>query len=100
MDIVVDTAGVRIADPETLSSFSVLSALAPSEIDAALRAAGLGHVRDGHAWVSADALESRAAALVSDPEWPARYRGMVDFAVSHGWWDAEHALIRAHLRSV
>ncbi|MGN6126756.1 MAG: hypothetical protein ACTHON_09340 [Humibacter sp.] len=99
MDIVVDAAGVRIAAPETLTSFSVLSILELAEVDAALRAESLGHVHDGHAWISAQRLENRAGALVTDPEWTPRYRRMVDYAVSQGWWDEEHALIRAHVRS-
>jgi hypothetical protein len=100
MDIVVDATGVRIVEPETLTSFAVVSSLPLADIDAALRAADLGHVQDGHAWVSADVLESRAAALVSTPDWAAKYRDMVDFAAAHGWWDAERARIRAHIQSI
>ncbi|KQZ85257.1 hypothetical protein ASD56_02525 [Microbacterium sp. Root166] len=98
MDIVVDSGGVHIAAPETLTSFSVLSSLPLDEIDAALRAAELGHVHDGHAWISAHRLETRAAALVTEQSWTGKYRGMLAYAVSRGWWDEEHSLIRAHVR--
>lgn len=100
MDIVVEAAGVRIAEPEVLTSFSVVSAMPIADVDAALRADGIGHVADEHAWISADLLQERAAALVASLEWPAQYRRMVDYAISKGWWDAERSLIRAHIRSV
>lgn len=99
MDIVVDDSGTRIADPDILTAFSVVSTLPLADLDAALRTAGLGHVHDGHAWIASERLQVEASALATAPDWLQRYRAMLAYAESKGWWEPEHALVRAHVRN-
>lgn len=96
MEIVVET-DVEITDVDTLTAFAVRSTLAPETIDIRLRAAGLGFVIDDHVWILADELERRGTVLSSNKDWSTGYGGMLAYARSKGWWDAERAAVRAHI---
>lgn len=62
--------------------------------DGALRAAGLGAVDGGHAWLAVAALR---AAGDGSPGWLAGFGAMLGYAASSGWTSADGALVRAHI---
>ena len=61
---------------------------------AALSAAGLGELSGDHVWLSVAGL--RAAGDAS-PEWAAGFDGMIAYAASQGWVDADGTRVRAHV---
>ena len=66
-----------------------------AQVDAALRAGGLGYLQDGHAWLSVAALRGQGAAASAD--WSQRFDAMIDYAVGKGWADADGSHVRAHI---
>jgi hypothetical protein len=65
----------------------------PAAADA-LRAAGLGTVREGHAWLSTAALR---AAGDGSAEWTQRFDRMIAYAVGQGWVSADGSEVQAHI---
>lgn len=88
---------VSLLEVDDLTSFSVVSALIEGDIDRLLRAEELGVARDGYAWIDAAQLAESASQIARSPDWSVRYRGMIDYALTKGWWDAETSAIRAHI---
>jgi hypothetical protein len=60
----------------------------------ALRVAGLGTVDGDYAWLIADALR---AAGDGSSGWTADFYGMLAYAKTRGWTNAEDSQIRAHI---
>lgn len=90
------TTRVEIEQVDDLTAFSLATDLPRSDLDARLRAAGLGSVSDGHAWIDAESLRTAASALTTDPGWNDGFDRMLDYARSKEWLDADGA-IRAHI---
>ena len=61
---------------------------------AALHSAGLGTVRDDHAWLSTAALR---AAGDGSADWTRRFEAMLAFAAGRGWVSADGAEVQAHI---
>ena len=65
-----------------------------ADLDAALRAAGLGGVEGERAGIEVAGLRELAGPA-RDPEWEAGLEGMVAFAASRGW--TRGSALRAHV---
>jgi hypothetical protein len=72
-----------------------------TQVDAALRAAGLGRW-DGRAEaeLAVDALRAAAAGSDVGVDWHGRWDAMVDYAQSKGWVTDDGTRLRAHLIDV
>lgn len=88
---------VRIEQVDDLTAFALFSTHTIAEIDARLRRAGLGYVADAHAWIDAEKLRTRASAAATSETWSDKFERMLEFARSHGWWDADRGTIRVHI---
>ena len=90
------TTRVDIEQADDLTAFSVATDLPLPDVDARLRAAGLGGAAGEHAWIDAEALRTAASALATAADWNAGFDRMLDYARSKGWLGADGA-IRAHV---
>lgn len=90
------TTSVEIEQVDDLAAFSVASDLPRADLDARLRAAGLGRTADEHVWIDAEPLRSAASALTTAPDWHDGFDRMLEYARSKGWLDDAGA-IRAHV---
>ncbi|MFV0306795.1 MAG: hypothetical protein ACK5OX_03510 [Desertimonas sp.] len=97
MRLRVDDAGaVTLEDAEDCGAFSIVG-IAPGSpsIVASLRTAGVHLTEDhAHGFVEPAAVIERAAG-VADAGWRERFDGMVGYAQTKGWTDAD-GRIRAH----
>ena len=71
-----------------------LRGVSDAQADEALRAAGLGTVEGDHAWLIADSLR-----LAGDGSsgWMADFYGMLAYAKTRGWMNADGSQVRAHI---
>lgn len=72
----------------------VRGSAASTDLDAALRAAGIGRAEDGHAWIEPAALRQLAGGE-RDPEWEAGLEAMLAYAAGRGW--TRDGAVRAHV---
>src|SRR5690606_34208926 len=96
---VSEAAGPTLEDPEDLTRFHVEAPSAePAWLAGALAGAGrVDGAPEGHVWVDTAWLRSQAAALDLPAGWPEGFEGMLGYARSKGWLDAEGAAIQAHV---
>jgi hypothetical protein len=88
----------RVADVDDLKRLHVaVGAVTDEEADQALRAAGLGRLEDGSAWLDAAALRAAAQARATVPDWAGQWDRMVEFARSRGWVSDDGATLQAHV---
>lgn len=98
MFILIDASrgASRLEQPEELRKFHVEIEGELDEVALAAALAPWGKLEGDHAWIAPAALREAAAGRV-DEGWGAKFQGMVDYAASRGWCDAEGRL-RAHLQ--
>ncbi|MGL3150338.1 hypothetical protein ACSS7Z_08230 [Microbacterium sp. A82] len=90
------TTHVDVEQVDDLTALSVATDLPLGDVDAHLRAAGLGRATDEHVWIEAEPLQSAASALSTAADWNDGFARMLDYARSKGWVDDTGA-IRAHV---
>lgn len=91
-------AAVSLEDAEDCGRLSVrLSGdFEASALDHALHGAHVGRYDGEHAWLAVAALRRLAAGQVPR-EWATAFDGMVRYAASKGWTDADGSHLRAHV---
>jgi len=93
-------AAVELLDADNFREFSVV---ASADLDAATLADGAAQVGraegDDHVFVDRAKLVALAGASAESEEWQKSFEGMVGYADSKGWVDADGA-IRAHIERV
>ena len=101
MNVIIDLghnpAHLDLVEPDVFDRFAVV-VTGPSDsvrFQAAVSRIGLAHGSD-HVYVEPDAVKALAGERASDPQWLEQFDGMVDYARSKGWSDADGG-IRAHL---
>lgn len=88
--------GFALREPDDFKSFKVVSHGVATE-DRARALDGVGRLEDSdHAYLSIPSVLELAGARADDPEWRASFDGMVTYASSKGWLDADGGAIRAH----
>jgi hypothetical protein len=96
--LVADDGGVvraSVEDAQNLKQLRVeFRGVSDTQGAEALRAAGLGTVEDDHAWLIADALR---AAGDGSSGWTADFYGMLAYAKTRGWTNADGSRVRAHI---
>ena len=89
---------VDVVDVDDLTRLHVaLGMVTDEEADQALRAAGLGRLDDGTAWLDAAALRSAAEAKATVADWSAHWDRMVDFARGRGWVSDDGSTLQVHV---
>ena len=89
---------VRVADVDDLTRLHVaVGAVTDEEADEALRAAELGRLEDGTAWLEVAALRAAAEREATAADWAQQWEGMVETARSKGWVGEDGATLRAHV---
>lgn len=87
---------VSVGDPMLLNALEVrLDDVGPSDVDAILRAAGLGTADQEHAWLDIEAL--RELCGIEDDRWHSDFDAMIRYARDHGWTSEDGRWVRAHL---
>jgi hypothetical protein len=93
-----EVPAVDVADVDDLGRLHVaVGAVTDEEADQALRAAGLGRLDDGTAWLDVAALRAAAEPRATAADWAARWDGMVEFARGKGWVGDDGTTLRAHV---
>jgi hypothetical protein len=96
--LVADAGGVVRASVEDANNLRQLRVefrgVSDAQADEALRAAGLGTVEGDHAWLVADSLR---LAGDSSSGWAADFYGMLAYAKTRGWMNADGSQVRAHV---
>jgi hypothetical protein len=92
---------VRVVDVDDLGRLHLaLGEVTDEEADEALRAAGLGHLRDaGTGLLDTAALRANAGAQASAPDWGERFDAMVAQARARGWVEDDGATLQVHVES-
>ena len=55
---------------------------------------------DDHVWLDVAIARSLGEQSSTDPEWPAKFDGMIGYAASKGWLDEAGTHVRAHVERV
>ena len=78
---------VQVAEVDDLTRLSLaVGAVTDEEVDAALRAAGMGRLVDGDNGVlDVAALRAAAEPRATAPDWAQRFEAMVEAAAGNGW---------------
>lgn len=95
-----DDPVVRLIEAGDCERFLVA---APSGLDESpdpLRAAGVGYLSEGFAWIRPEAVMDLASGLDLNHDWRDRFEAMVLYAKTKGWWDDASGSIRAHIEEV
>ena len=91
---------VQVVDVDDLGRLHVaVGGVTDSEADQALRAAGLGRLADGTAWLDVAALRAAAEPSATVGDWTARWDAMLRSAGDAGWTGDDGANLRAHVES-
>ena len=101
VEVITGTAEVPevdVVDVDDLKRLHVaVGAVTDEEADQALRAAGLGRLDDGTAWLDAAALRAAAESKATLADWAAQWDRMVAFAQGKGWVSDDGATLQAHV---
>jgi hypothetical protein len=96
--LVADDGGVvraSVEDAQNLRQLRVVfRGVSDAQAGEALQVAGLGTVEGGHAWLIADTLR---AAGDGSSSWTADFYGMLAYAKTRGWTNADSSQVRAHI---
>ncbi len=97
MIVEVTADGVRLVAPDDVRGFHIDLA-SGVDLAAALHEHGWGTLADDddHAWVSIGAVR-RAAVGNVDADWDESFDGMLAYAGTKGWLDADGTHIKAHV---
>jgi hypothetical protein len=106
MDIrLTDTGTLELLEPDNFTAFK-LTKLAAAQSTVAEASSGIklleaaGLRPDGeHVWMPSALIRKLAGEHVTE-EWESNFAGMVRYAASKGWYDADGDAIRAHLETV
>jgi hypothetical protein len=94
IDLTGPAARAELLEPGDFKGFkAVLRGGGPSPGD---RLGALGVRHDEHVWIPVELLRSLAGDA-ADQAWEESLAGMLEFAGSRGWVDAETGAIRAHV---
>ena len=100
VDLEYDTVEISLEEPENLKQFHVVHAGTGDDslVATALEAAGVGRASPNanHVYVNVDAVRSMAAGRVGDG-WAQEFEGMLAYASSKGWLDANGSAVEAHI---
>jgi hypothetical protein len=89
---------VDVVDVDDLTRLHVaVGAVTDEEADQALRAAGLGRLDDGTAWLDVAALRAAAEPKATAADWATTWDGMVEHARGQGWVGDDGASLQAHV---
>jgi hypothetical protein len=92
----LSAAGVSLRDPDDFTRFSV-ALEGKGDVDAVVRATGLGRLADDGEHVVVDPAALRAlAGPAADGAWEEGFAGMCAYAASKGWVDKGGGLL-AHI---
>jgi hypothetical protein len=96
-----ETPEVRVVDVDDLGRLHLaLGEVTDEEADEALRDAGLGRLADADTgYLDIDALREAAEGQVDDPDWVARFEGMVATARDKGWVSDDGGSLQVHVES-
>jgi flavin reductase (DIM6/NTAB) family NADH-FMN oxidoreductase RutF len=94
VDLRVEPPVARLLEPDVFDDLRVILVGAGPPLAPALAVAGVARVEE-HAWLALQTLRDLAGAAAT-PAWEGALRGMVEFARSRGWYDAELDAVRAH----
>lgn len=90
---------LRVVEPDDCTRLSVTTTLPLPELDAALRASGLGRLDGEAALLDVDVLRARARELATLPDWDDRWQAMLDYATGKGWVSEDGRDVRAHVET-
>lgn len=103
MHVMVHPTGARLVEAEDVRAFDVV---VDPRLDGAALAAALDGVGEhepagehpgGHVRVRLDWLRAQAAQQGLGAAWQQAFDGMVGYAASKGWVDAERTTVRGHV---
>ena len=94
------TRMVSLVDEEDLTSFSVRvpSSYPRDQVASSLRTFGAGRLLDDEAEINVEWL--RACTAEKSAEWQTKFDGMLAYASTRGWMDAEGTTVMAHIEEV
>lgn len=101
MNIILDTDGPRVVEPEDLKSFMlVVVGSRETELSGEVRG-GLGEAgefsHDGrHAFIDPVWIKKQVGGLAEDLQWSSGFEAMIAFATKKGWVD-EKGRVRGHV---
>jgi hypothetical protein len=97
VDPSVAPAAITLSEPSDFQGFKVVvpADADPQALTAALATLGRAEGTD-HVFVAPDAVSALAGETAADPAWAEGFAGMVGYATSKGWTDAD-GRIRAHV---
>lgn len=104
MLIRVDSASVRVEEPDNLRRLHVITSLDTATADRVLRESGLGSVLSaGRVALDVNALHNHARHSRKAPShidgWDERWAAMLAYAAGHGWMSAEGRNLIAHIET-
>jgi hypothetical protein len=97
--VTFDRDALRVVEPDDCTRLSVTTALPLPELDAALRASGLGRLEGEAALLDAETLRAGARELATEPDWDTRWQAMLDYATGKGWVSENGRDVRAHVET-
>jgi hypothetical protein len=91
---------VSLEDEEDLTSFSVRvpSSYPRDQVALSLSTFGAGRLLDNEAAINVEWL--RACTAEKSAEWQNKFDGMLAYASTRGWMDAEGTTVMAHIEEV
>jgi len=96
VDLAAGAGTVGLDDPADCKKFHLAATGAPDEaaLGSALAVSGVGRMHDGHALIDIAALRRLAAGRVPEG-WEADFEGMLGYARTKGWVQAD--AVQAHV---
>jgi hypothetical protein len=90
--------GALVQDADDLGRLHLQTELDAAGVRTALATTGIGQpVDDATAWLDVAVLRSRAAPLVTAPDWAERWAGMIADAERNGWLSADGRSVQVHV---
>ncbi len=98
MQVRVGPTSIDVLEQDVFTALAVITALPTEEAVAHLLVDGLARpgAEVGHVWLDVAEL-ARRADPGRDEHWRAGFDGMIAYASSRGWADADGGLVRAHV---
>jgi hypothetical protein len=97
MIIQLQEGGVTVAEADDCGRLHVTAA-PDLDVDAILRATGLGRVSaTGEASLSVSGLRERAASASTVVDWDSAWEAMIDYAATKGWVTPDRHEVMAHI---
>lgn len=97
MNVVIDSEGSRISEPDDLRSFAVqIVGLRDGDADLDLGPVGEFSPDHAHIFVNVVWIRAQVGSRSDDAEWSSKFDGMVRFAAEHGWVD-DFGRLRGHV---